>query len=179
MLTTLPCLLVLATMTADISQLAARLGSADAAQQQEAAEQLARLGSDAQPAAVELAVATGAEDETTRDWAVAALEELGPPKESDVARLAALVGHKSLDTAFWSITLLGRLGASANAAVEPLAKVLGDKQAELPVRQKAAWALGKIGPAASPAKEALKAASAESDKRLAQLASEALQQVGG
>ena len=150
MLTTLPCLLVLATMTADISQLATRLGSADAAQQQEAAEQLARLGSDAQPAAVELAVATGAEDETTRDWAVAALEELGPPKESDVARLAALVGHKSLDTAFWSITLLGRLGASANAAVEPLAKVLATNRPNCRCDKKPLGPWGKSAPPPAP-----------------------------
>jgi HEAT repeat protein len=47
------------------------------------------------------------------------------------------------------------------------------------VAQRAAWALGKIGPAAAAAASALRTAAASADPRLARLAAEALAAVGG
>jgi hypothetical protein len=47
------------------------------------------------------------------------------------------------------------------------------------VRQRAAWALGKIGPAAKAALGTLKRAAGQGDERLARLAKESLESIGG
>jgi HEAT repeat protein len=52
-------------------------------------------------------------------------------------------------------------------------------QLALSVRQRAAWALGQIGPAAKPALDALRQAAASDDARLARLASGAIEKIGG
>lgn len=159
-------------MNPDVSLLISGLKSDDIAGQQAAAEKLAQLGSDGQEAAVPLVEACD-RDDSVREWAVAALEGLGPPRPCDVAPLAELLANPSLDVAYWSATLLGRLGQQAAPAVSGLIAAL-ESHAELAVRQRAAWALGQIGPAASSARAALEAASAGTDARLASLARQAL-----
>ena len=79
--------------------------------------------------------------------------------------------------AYWAITLLGRSGQAAAAATAVLAERLGPA-APLEVAQRAAWALGKIGPAALVASGALQVAATSADPRLARLASEALAAIG-
>jgi HEAT repeat protein len=160
------------SMSVDLSALIASLRSDDSARQQAAAEKLAQMGPAAQPAAVALVEACDADDET-RESAVAALEDLGPPPATDVAKLASLVERPSLDVAYWAATLLGRLGTQSGMAVPSLSKALGG-HAELAVKQRAAWALGQIGPAAGAAHTTLQAAAASTDARLATLAREAL-----
>jgi hypothetical protein len=160
-------------MTAEIETLVAALQTGSAAARLAAAEKLAALESAAHAAAVPLVEACAAEDAALRDWAVAALEGLGPPAAKDVAALAALLKHASLDAAYWAATLLGRLQGQAAAAVPALVAALGD-QNEMPLRERAAWALGQIGPPASAAREALERAAAGADRRLARLAAEAL-----
>jgi HEAT repeat protein len=54
-----------------------------------------------------------------------------------------------------------------------------ESSTELSVRQRAAWALGKIGPAAAAARGTLKRAVGQGDERLARLANEALEAIGG
>ena len=49
----------------------------------------------------------------------------------------------------------------------------------LPVRQRAAWALGEIGPAAAAAVPTLQKAAGDPDPRLARLAQEAIDQIAG
>jgi hypothetical protein len=110
--------------------------------------------------------------------AVAALEDLGTPPADAVAELTPLAAATNPLTAYWAITLLGRSGQDAASAVAVLADRLGAAAAP-EVAQRAAWALGKIGRAASGATVALRAAAASSDPRLARLATEALAQVGG
>jgi HEAT repeat protein len=51
--------------------------------------------------------------------------------------------------------------------------------ADLVVKQRASWALGKIGPPAASAREALARAARDADPRLARLATEALAAIGG
>ena len=71
-------------MSPEIDALKQSLLGSDPAQQAAAAEKLAQLGEDAQPAAVELVrVCAG---EAAREWATAALEGLGAPAAADVAR---------------------------------------------------------------------------------------------
>lgn len=160
-------------MSAEVQALVEALKSGSPAARLEAAEKLARLESAARAAAVPLVEACASDNEQVRDWVVAALEGLGPPGIDDVDRLAALAKHASLDAAYWAVTLLGRLKDAAAAAVPALAEALDDYP-DMPVRQRAAWALGQIGPAASAAREALQRAADGDDRRLARLASEAL-----
>ena len=164
-------------MPTDLVPLVKALSANDPSQRQSAAEKLAQLGEEARPAAVSLVEACGIDDEA-REWVVAALEGLGPPPPTDVARLSALLRQPALDVAYWAATLLGRLGPEAKAAVASLAETL-DSHAEQSVRQRAAWALAQIGPAAAGARGALEKAAAGSDGRLASLAKDALTRVQG
>lgn len=165
-------------MGADIQKLAEALRSGDLARCRDAAQQLSQLAGAAQPAAVALVEVCGTADDETRELVVAALEELGAPPTGEVPRLTALVADKHLDVAYWAATLLGRLEKQAAPAVPALIASLTG-HAELAVRQRAAWALGKIGPPAASARAALQKAAAGGDKRLATLAREALDAIGG
>jgi HEAT repeat protein len=160
-------------MTDRILNLVTLLTSASAAERLHAAEQLARMETEARGAAVALVEACATDDDQLRDWIAAALEALGPPDAADVPKLAALVGSSSLDAAYWAVTLLGRLDAEAAPAVPKLIEALASHP-EMPVRQRAAWALGKIGPAAGAARDALTLAAESPDPRLANLVREAL-----
>lgn len=140
-------------MSTAVSTLIAALSAPNAEQRAQAAEQLAQLGPDAQPAAVALVLACGDEAEEVRQWASSALEGLGPPESSDIGQLVSLIEAKSPDVGFWAATLLGRLKADATPAVDALARAVTGNN-NLAVRQRAAWALGEIG---SPAKAALPA----------------------
>jgi HEAT repeat protein len=135
-------------MKNDLSRLLGSLSASDAATRSQAAEQMAVLGPDAQPAAVALVLACGDEDEEVRQRATAALEGMGPPETCDVRQLASLVEGRSPDVGYWAATLLGRLKYNAAAAVDALARAVAESP-YLSVRQRAAWALGEIGPAAA------------------------------
>jgi HEAT repeat protein len=163
-------------MPNDISQLLAALSDRDLHRRMQAVEQLARLGADARPAAVPLVRLCGDDDEQIREWATAALEELGPPAPADAAALVELLKDHSSDVATWSATLLGRLGPQGAVAVKPLADIVASSRPGV-VRQRAAWALGQIGPAAADSLAVLQKAAASDDARLARLAQRAIEQV--
>lgn len=162
----------------DVNALVARLGSGDSSVRGAAAESLARMGEDAAPAAAPLVRACGDAVEQVRDQAVAALEDLGPPPAKAIGDLIALVSYGDPLVAYWATTLLGRAGGDAASAAPALAEYLASP-ADLAVRQRAAWALGKIGPPAASAREALDRAARDADPRLSRLATEALAAIGG
>ena len=168
--------LALFAMPTDLSQLIASLKAPDESIRREAAEKLSHLGPDARPAAVPLVRACGDQSEEVSEWVVAALEEMGPPRASDVGDLALLVGDPSADVAYWAVTLLGRLEAEAAPAVGALAAAVSDAP-EVSIRQRAAWALGKIGPPALAAIDALRRAESDEDPRLARLARQAIERI--
>ena len=165
-------------MATDIARLIATLRDVSPAERSQAAEQLCHLGAEAQEAAVALVRTCADGEEEVREWAVAALEDLGPPAAGDLHALTALVTDKNRDVGYWAVTLLGRLGATAAAAVPALAGALSGP-VDLAVRQRAAWALGQIGPPAAAARTPLQQAASSDDPRLARLAQQALQQLGG
>ena len=165
-------------MPTDIPQLIAALAAADPVERARAADQLARLGPDARAAAVPLVQTCGDQEEEVREWAVAALEEMGPPPVTDMGVLASLLGGQNADGGYWAATLLGRLGGDAGPAVPALAAALS-RSTDVSVRQRAAWALGKIGPPATGALDALKQAADGDDPRLARLADRAIEQITG
>ncbi len=162
----------------EIATLVRRLTSANADERADAAEALCRAGEAASAAAVDLVRACGDADDRVREWATAALEELGSPPPDATTSLAELAGAGDPLVVYWAVTLLGRTGASAASAATLLAGLV-DAATDMAVRQRAAWALGKIGPGASAARDALARASGNSDPRLARLATEALALVGG
>jgi HEAT repeat protein len=165
-------------MANQIDSYIAQLSSKDSAQQATAAEALAQLGPDAQPAALALVRACGTDDDSLREWLTSALESLGPPPSEQLRDLTTLLESKSLDVAYWAATLIGRLHATAATAVPALTKAL-QTAAEQAVRERAAWALGQIGAAAKSALPALREAAASREPRLSRLATEALTAIGG
>lgn len=163
----------------DVLRWAEMLRNPDPAARQQAAEQLARLGPQAQTAALALVQACADDSAEVGEWVVNALEEIGPPAARDVRPLAHLLGHDSADVGYWAATLLGRLGAHAVEAVPALTAALLAPLDDS-VRQRAAWALGKIGPSAEGALATLEeAADDEGDPRLARQARRAIQQIRG
>ncbi len=162
-------------MDDDLSTLINGLLDPSAARRLDAAARLARLGPAAQAAVVPLVRAAGDPREDIRQWATAALEEVGPPAPDDGAALAELLGDPAADVGFWAATLLGRL--ASKKFVEPLVRAVGDPS-PLVVRQRACWALGRIGPAARDAVGPLRSAAQSDDRRLARLAQTALEQIG-
>ena len=162
----------------DVAALSKQLASTDAEQRAAAAEQLSQAGENAAAVAVPLVVACGDANERVREFAVAALEDLGTPLAADIPKLIKLVDSPDPLAAYWAVTLLGRSGKTAAEAVAVLVACV-ESSADLSVRQRAAWALGKIGPAAGAARGTLKRAAGQGDERLARLANEALQAIGG
>jgi HEAT repeat protein len=162
----------------DPAPLVADLVAGDADRRAEAAEALCRAGAAASAAVVPLVRACGDEDDRVREWAVAALEDIGPPPDGLSAQLAELVASTDALVAYWAATLLGRSGRNAASAVTALAGCLASS-ADVSVRQRAAWALGKVGPAARAARDALQKAAADADPRVARLAREAVEAIGG
>jgi HEAT repeat protein len=163
-------------MSQDVSSLITSLESSSVAARREAAESFARLGAEALSAVIPLVKACGDADEQVRDWSVAALEELPAPDASQLASLVPLVASESLDVAFWAATLLGRMEEAAEPAVPALANAVVNHP-ELVVRQRAAWALGKIGKPALSAIPYLETASTSEDARLARFATMALNSI--
>lgn len=156
--------------------LVARLSGPDADDRADAAEALCRAGEGAASAAPALVSACGDADDRVREWAAAALEELGPPSEGQRVELISLAASPHPLVAYWAVTLLGRGEASADA-VPVLIDRLG-AGGPLEVRQRACWALGKIGPAAASARQALETAASDPDARLSRLAGDALAALG-
>ena len=155
-----------------VRDLADRLSGADPERRASAAEDLAQLGPACRDACVELVQACGT-DEVTREWAVAALEEMGPPAAEMVGPLQSLLNNECSDVVYWSSTLLGRLESSAVGAGDSLAAVIASP-ADLFVRERAIWAVRKIGCSSPVVIQALNAARDSEHERLSRLASEAL-----
>lgn len=163
-------------MADELSLLMAALNDGDASRRAIAAERLARLGEAAQPAAVPLTRLCGDKEEMVQQWAVAALEELGPPSPADAEALAELLDGAAADVGYWAATLLGRLGEDGAVVAGPLGNALM-KSPHVAVRERAAWALGQIGPAAREMLPRLREAAASKDARLARLAQQAISRV--
>lgn len=155
----------------DVSQCIDDLNSAEPGQRRQAAEQLSREPDIA--AAVSLVRACGDVDEQVREWAGSALEQMGAPDLADAGALQTLLAADQADVRYWSATLLGRLQGKAASAAGSLIHAL-DADPAPAVRQRAAWALGRMGRAAAAARDSLTQAASSGDARLARLAGEAL-----
>jgi len=165
-------------MPDDIQELIKALSAVDAAARRVAAERLGALGEKAQSAAAALVKCVSDTDESVREACTSALEELGPPAKEQLAELTSLVKESSADVAYWAATLIGRLKDAGSSATDALAMCINDTK-EMAVRERAAWALGEIGPQAKAAVDSLKKAAADGGPRLARLAKQALDSITG
>jgi len=165
-------------MNEDLKRLTADLNADDEQVRATAAEALCHQGETARPAAVSLVLGLADPSDSVVEWSAAALEGIGPPDPNQLQELIGLLKHDSPDVGYWAATLIGRLreqGADATAALADL--LAGD--AATNVKQRAAWTLSKIGPAANAALPALRTAAAGDDPRLARLAARAIQLIQG
>ncbi len=121
-----------------------QLHATDLPSQVAAAEELARLAEEAQPAIVALVQHCGSMDEDLRNWCTAALEEIGTPSMEQIDELALLASSANTDVAFWAATLLGRAGKLASSATTVLLERSTDNTSP-EVQKRAAWALERIG----------------------------------
>jgi len=125
---------------------------------------------------VELA---GCRSDEVRMWAAEALETSVKPQPSDAKPLAGLLaGGGDGEICYWAATLLGRLGPSASCAALELEACV-DRSPYLPARERAAWALSRIGPAAAMAAATLRRVAADGPPRLRRLATQALESIRG
>jgi len=161
-----------------IAALVERMMGSDAGERAGAAEALCRAGEAASSAATALVTACSDVDDGVREWAAAALEELGPPPLDQIADLITLAAADHPLVVYWAVTLLGRGGEGASSAVPVLGACLAPGKA-IEVRQRACWALGRIGAAAASVRPALTVAAADPDPRLSRLAGEVLASCGG
>lgn len=157
----------------DVDQLAAALLTDKPSRRLAAAEELATLGPEASAAALALVTACG--NPALLDICVGALEELGPPPVEQLPEIAKLVTAADENVAYWSATLLGRAGEAAAPFLAPLETVASNPGAPAEVRERAVWAIGKLGAGAKPAEATLRSiAESGPTPRIKRLASTAL-----
>ncbi len=120
------------------------------------------------------------DDEGTRSAAAGDLEAGEGPQLDQLPWLAGLVGVDQLDVSYWAATLLGRAGQAAAPFAVQLEQAALDATHPVAARERAVWAIGKIGPAASQTSEGLRALAANpGSPRLGRLADSALESVTG
>ena len=158
----------------EATELRNQLTSGDPASRQQAAEWLSQNSEAAVAFAVELVQHAGDADRTVAEYCVATLEELGPPAPDDLPRLAAELSHADADVAYWAATLIGRCEQLAAPQAPPLADVVADATAAPQVRERAAWAIAKIGPAAANVRPQLETATNAEPSSLARMVAKAL-----
>jgi len=119
----------------------------------------------------------GSSDDEVRMWSAEALEVAIQPEPSEVEGLIELLSAEDDgEISYWAATMLGRLGKDAVAAVATLGSCLRDSM-YLAARERAAWALAEVGPAAADALESLKQVSETGSPRLQRLALEAIEAI--
>jgi hypothetical protein len=136
------------------TQLSRMLQSPDVTTRRQAAEHLSQNPDAATELAVDLVKAIGDTDRQVMEYAVATLEELGEPSPLHLARLAKLIADENPDVQYWAVTLIGRAGPAASEYSTQLASVVAS-EAQPQVRERAAWAITRIGPAAAPVRRLL------------------------
>ncbi|NOY29764.1 MAG: HEAT repeat domain-containing protein [Planctomycetes bacterium] len=163
-------------MSDTIQRYIAELQQTDSARQAAAAQSLASLAEEAQPALVALVQACSSQNEAVLNWCTAALEDVGPPELQQIEDLALLAQSASSDVAYWAVTLLGRARDQGASAVSVLVERLNDSSAPQ-VQRRAAWALGEIGHGASSAVATLRTVAEGSDGPLANQAQRAIERI--
>jgi hypothetical protein len=118
-------------------------------------------------------------DEQTRHWACESLDRVVSPEAEELASLIEMLRNTNDgEIEYWTATMIGRLGPAAAGATGVLANVLLDSSC-LAARERAAWALSQIGPAARSALNSLRQIGNDDPPRLRRLAESAMAAVIG
>ncbi len=118
-------------------------------------------------------------DGPTRDLAAEVLDKIARPAAQELGGLMQTLRETTDgELEYWATTLIGRLGPLGAPATGLLATVLLDS-ACLAARERAAWALAEIGPAARAAMNSLRQIGHDDPPRLRRLAESALLAVSG
>lgn len=118
-------------------------------------------------------------DEQTRHWACEALDRMVSPDPNELDELIHIMRQTTDgEVEYWTATMLGRLGVVAVRATGVLASVLLDSSC-LAARERAAWALSQIGPAARCALNALRQIGEDDPPRLRRMAAAAMETMSG
>ncbi len=149
------------------------LGGTNLEERREAAEACAKDPTIAMAAIVPLCCCCSDSDEQVSQWSQAALEELGPPATDELEALIELTAADE-STAYWAVTLIGRLEGEAAPAAGHLARVVDQDSTPIEVRNRAIWAISRIGLIDSKIKTILENAARSENPRTARLASKAL-----
>ncbi|MEX1042010.1 MAG: HEAT repeat domain-containing protein [Pirellulaceae bacterium] len=128
----------------DASQAITQLMSPEVPLRIEAAEYLGKHPEMVSSAIIPLCRAVVDEEEQVGQWATSALEDCGRPPVEERDALVELLTDRQDDVVYWAATLLGRLENDAQPVVPQLAQLATDHESAN-VRQRALWALGKIG----------------------------------
>ena len=105
------------------------------------------------------------------------LENMGAPAAELAPAIAKRLEQAQSElVAYWAVTLLGRLGPAAINQLSQLCQALAHSP-HLPVRERAAWALGQLGPLAHDALTVLEEAANSDHPRLARLAQASIVQI--
>ena len=119
----------------------------------------------------------GSSNDEVRMWAAEALESAVVPRADEVAALMdLLIAASDGERVYWAATMLGRLEARAASAVGALAQCVRDSP-YLAARERAAWALRRIGAAAASAIPTLQQVAASAPPRLQRLAVQACESI--
>lgn len=165
----------------ECNELVAAYRAADSAAGRAAAiEAIGRAEPDSQgPATVLLATACGDDDETVATAAFGVIEGLGSPPIEYLDELIGLLASDHGGCVEAAARLIGRLGADGAPAAPRLVQILGDPDVVGPLRRRAAWALGRIGPACrQEAAAALNTATNDAEAAVARAAAAALRRLG-
>ena len=120
----------------------------------------------------------GSRIDSLRAAAAAALERSVQPSSVETpALIAALADVTDGEISYWAATLLGRLGLQAMDATGALCDCV-QESSFLPARERAVWALLKIGPAAREALPVLKSVRETAPARLRTLCQNAIEEIG-
>jgi HEAT repeat protein len=163
-------------MADQIDQWRFELRSPDLTARREAAEQFAASPEASRIGCLELLEAVNDSDDDVREWVSEALEGMGAPDAAVLPALIRRLEDADADRGYWAATLIGRLGPDGSQATAGLSDALRD-HTSLATRERAAWALGKIGPAAKSALPTLHSVIQEGVPRLSKLAAAAIESI--
>ena len=119
------------------------LSHTDTRLQADAAQQLAGMQEDAQPAILDLVKYCGSENEDVSNWCTAALESVGPPTSQQISDLIEYAKSDCVNIAYWAITMLGRAGPLALSSVGIIRDRINNT-ANPAIQRRAEWALKRI-----------------------------------
>lgn len=171
-------------MDRQIELLFEQLSARDVTQRRQAIELMSQRDENLKLWTAKLVRAAGNSDDQVRAWAADTLETLGTPHPNDLSELIQEldkgVDSQSADgeVLYWAATLIGRLGPAAFRATDSLIHVVEHSQ-YLPARERAVWALGRIGPRAKQAAGILRQVATKGPPRLRRLAAEAIESLRG